>query len=112
MIPVDEPRGYPTRAGDDERVRGPEVAVQERLRPAELRHRLRSLWLLVKEGIHSLERAGPHCQLLRGQFDLGLPQRFQAPDGVAHVGRVKIDPSVVAIEATLYEQSVFGEAGV
>src|SRR6266571_1275338 len=98
MIPVDESRLGSGARPRDERVRRPEIAVQQGVGAAE---RLELMGAPGQLGVQPAEPARAYRALLRRRVDLGRDQRLEDGDGVPDVGGEERRAETAAIVAAV-----------
>src|SRR6266581_4049302 len=110
MIPVDESRLGSGARPRDERVRRPEVAVQQGVGAAERLELMGAPGQLGVQPGESAEQARAYRALLRRRVDLGRDQRLEDGDGVPDVGGEERPAETAAIVAAVGEQGMAGGA--
>src|SRR5438034_37213 len=106
MIPVDEPHTGAVVCGRHERVRSPQVAVQERVRSPRFLQDLCPPGSVRERGVQPIEQTIAYRHRLGRRLEGGPGQRFEAPDGVGDVRHEKGQAKVLAVVADLRQQRV------
>src|SRR2546422_2162564 len=106
MIPVDEPHTGAVVCGRHERVRSPQVAVQERVRSPRFLQDLCPPGSVRERGVQPIEQTIAYRHRLYRRLEGTPGQRFEAPDGVGDVRHEKGQAQVLAVVADLRQQRV------
>src|SRR5207249_4275768 len=95
-----------------ERVRRPQVPVQQRIGSAKYIEHLYAPGELVPEPAQSAKQTITQRGLLRRRLDPGWKEALEYGDGVAHVGLEERGAQVAAVMAAFGKQGVAGRASV
>src|SRR3989475_1401115 len=106
MIPVDEPNTGAVPGDRHERVRSPQVAVQERVWSPRFLQDLCPPGSVRERRVQPIEQTISYRHRFSRRLEGGPGQRFEAPDGVGDVRHEKGQTQVLAVLANLRQQRV------